>query len=726
MILPAETLYRGSRRAARGAPRDRTTRGALDALLMPRAIAVIGASRTPDTIGHQVVANLVEHGFTGSVYPVNPKATTIHGLRAYRAVELIPEPVDLAVIALPKELVLRAADDCGRAGVRGLVVLSAGFRETGVVGAAREDALLETARFYRMRVVGPNCLGVLNADPAYRMNATFAPAMPPFGRAALLSQSGAVGVSVLDYAQEYGIGIAQFVSVGNKGDVSGNDLLLQWEHDPAVEVILMYQENFGNPRRFLEIASRITRRKPIIVMKAGRSRVGARAAASHTGALAASDAVVDALLAQAGVLRASSTEELFDMAMAFGAQPLPRSRRAAVLTNSGGPGILAADAMAAAGLELTELEPATTARLEQLLPAEASVGNPVDVIASAQPSTYRAALEALLVDARVDAVLSIFVPPLGVRQEDVAEAIVAAARAYPAKPILAVLMGREGLPQGRAELHAEDIPAYVFPESAARALAALCRHHEWRDRAPDVPEPFPVDAAAAAAIVTRGAQNAHAMLPTADALALVEAYGIPVARARVARDPDAAVAAAAALGYPVALKVLSPDIVHKSDVGGVRTGLADADQLRAAYAAMDDEVRRRAPGAAIDGVLVQRMVPAGREMIAGITRDPLFGPLVMFGLGGVFVEAIGDVVFRLAPIGAHEARAMIDGIRAAPILGAVRGLPPADVDAIATVLRRLSQLAVELPDVAELDINPLIALPGGAIAADARVRIAAA
>ena len=414
---------------------------------------MIGASRLSETIGHQIFANLLRYGFTGAVYPVNPNATSIHSVRAYRDIGSIPEPVDLAVIVVPKDRVLGVAAACGQAAVRGLVVISAGFKEVGGAGVTRERDLLEIVRRYDMRMVGPNCMGVLNSDPAVSMNATFAPVMPPFGRAGFVSQSGALGVSVLDYAKEYGVGIAQFVSVGNKPDVSGNDVLLQWEHDPAIGVILMYVESFGNPRRFLETAGRITKHKPIIVVKSGRSAVGARAASSHTGALAASDASVDALLAQAGVLRATSIEEMFDMAMAFVGQPLPRSRRTAVLTNSGGPGILAADALEANGLELVELEPATIAKLKPLFPEEASIRNPLDMIASATAAHYRTALEAILADGNVDSALALFVPPLGVRQEDVAESIVAVAPRHAAKPVLAVLMGREGLPQGRAELH---------------------------------------------------------------------------------------------------------------------------------------------------------------------------------------------------------------------------------------------------------------------------------
>ncbi|HET7789442.1 MAG TPA: acetate--CoA ligase family protein [Gemmatimonadales bacterium] len=699
--------------------------GDLDCLLAPRAIAVIGASRSPNTIGHQILANLLRDGFTGPVYPVNPNAAAIHSIRAYPSVAALPDPVDLAVVVVPKEGVLEVAEECGVAGVRGLVVISAGFKEIGGEGVERERHLVEIVRRHKMRMVGPNCMGILNTDPAVSMNATFAPTMPPPGRAAFVSQSGALGVSVLDHAKEYGIGISQFVSVGNKPDVSGNDLLLHWEHDPNVGVILMYAENFGNPTRFREIASRITREKPIIAVKSGRSGVGARAARSHTGALAASDTAVEALLAQSGVLRAESVEELFDMAMAFSTpQALPRSRHTAVLTNAGGPSILATDALEHHGLEVAELSPDTVSTLQPLFPAEASIRNPLDMIASATPRHYRTALTGILADPHVDSAVAIFVPPLGVSQEEVAEAIASAAAEHPAKPVLAVLMGREGLPQGRAELHRAGIPAYVFPESAARALAALRRHREWRARPVSPAHQILVDRSGAEGIVAAAQKAGVQKLSELDALHLLEAYGIPAARARLARSPEDAVRAAAAVGYPVVLKIVSPDIIHKTDVGGVRVGLGTAVEVKTAWAEMMAAVESAEPDAEITGCLVQALVRGGREMIAGMTRDPAFGPLVMFGLGGVYVEALGDAVFRLAPLGSLDAHDMVHGIRGVAILHGIRGQPAADIAALADVLLRISQLATDLPGVAELDINPLLAFPDGVRAVDARVLLA--
>jgi acetyl coenzyme A synthetase (ADP forming)-like protein len=695
----------------------------LTPLLAPRTIAVIGASSRRGTMGHQIVENLVTCAFTGAVYPVNKAGSPVCAVPAFASVFAVPDAIDMAMIVVPKEHVVDVAEECGAKGVKGLIVISAGFRELGEEGAKRELALMEIVRRHGMRMIGPNCMGVINADPSSSMNATFVPAMPPFGHSAFVSQSGALGMSVLDYAREYGIGISQFVSVGNKPDISGNDLLLQWEHDPAVRVILMYMENFGNPRRFLEIASRISKTKPIIVVKSGRSQAGARAATSHTGALAADDVAVDALLTQAGVLRAGSIEELFDMAMAFGAHAMPKSRRTAVLTNAGGPGILAADAMEGCGLELAELGSATVDAIRPLFPAEASIRNPLDMIASATPSGYEAALTALLADPSVDAAVPIFVPPFGVRQEDVAQAIVTAAARHPAKPVLAVLMGREGLPLGRAELHEAGIPAYIFPESAARALLALNRHAEWATRPAGNPLPLEVDREAASAIVDQAVQERREKLTEMEALDLLRAYGVPTVESRLVPSGGDLTAAARAIGFPVAMKLVSADVTHKTDVGGVRLGIANEAELLQNHEELTRDVRARSAGASIDGVLLQRMVCGGRETIAGITRRAEFGPLIMFGLGGVFVEAIQDVVFRIAPIDPAQAMEMITSIRGVRVLTGLRGAPPCDLEAIAAVLRRVGQLAMDFPRIQELDVNPLMATEHGVVAVDARVRL---
>ena len=693
----------------------------LDAILRPRSIAVVGASRQLGSIGHEIVSNLLQHGFTGPVYPVNPRAGSVRSIKAYPSVASIPDPIDLAVIAVPKQLVVAAAEECGRKGIAGLVVISAGFREVGGAGAEREQDLLSVVRRHGMRLIGPNCLGVLNAEPAVSMNATFAPVMPPAGRVAFVSQSGALGLSVLDYAREYGIGIAQFVSIGNRPDVSSNDLLSYWEHDPCVDVILMYVETFGNPRRFLETAGRISKTKPIVVVKSGRSKSGARAASSHTGALAGSDRAVDALLAQAGVIRAETVEELFELAIALEARPLPRSRHTAVVTNAGGPGILAADALEARGLELPAFAPITESRLRLLLPEEASLRNPVDMIASATADAYREVLTAVLADPGIDSAIAIFVPPVVTKQRDVVDAITTASAGKKGKPVLAVLMGREGLPEGRADLREAGIPAYIFPESAARALAIMARQRDWAARPAQAHELLPVDHDLSARLMREARESGRRLLTGETPLALLRSYGIPSVAGGVARDAAGAVAIADEVGYPVALKVASEQISHKSDIGGVRVGVGTPEDVREAFDEIVRNALRIAPRDAIDGVLVQRMAAPGRELIVGIARDPSFGPLIMFGLGGVLAEALQDVVFRLAPLTRWDAAEMCRTIRGATLLQAFRGAPPVDFRALEDVLLRVSQLACAFPGIEELDLNPLLVSEAGAVAVDARI-----
>ncbi|MGD2067351.1 MAG: acetate--CoA ligase family protein [Gemmatimonadota bacterium] len=695
----------------------------LDRLFRPRSIAVVGASRRKGTIGWQILHNLLTHGYQGVVYPVNPNARAIHSIPAFPSVEAIPDEVDLAVLVVPKQHVLAVVDDCGRKGVKSLVVITAGFKEVGGDGVEREKALMRMVRSYGMRLVGPNCMGVLNTGFDTSMNATFAPTMPPQGPSSFMSQSGALGVTILDYAAEFGIGIHHFVSVGNKPDVSGNDLLEYWEDDPDTRVILMYLESFGNPRRFTRIARRVTRKKPIVVVKSGRTSAGARAASSHTGALAGgADVATDALLAQCGVLRADSVEHLFDLAMALEEQPVPRGNRVAIITNAGGPGIIIADACESAGLDVVELSPATQDRLNEVFPAEASVRNPVDMIASATSESYRVALDLVLCDDAVDAAIAAFVPPLGIRQVDVASAIVAAQEEHGDKPVLAVLMGREGLPEGRAELHDAGIPAYSFPESAAAALAGLCRYRRWLERPVQDPTVFEVDRARVRAILDGAVAEGRHRLLEPEALEVFQAYGIPVVEHRLVHDEEAAAAAAAEIGYPVVLKAVSPDIVHKSDVGVVKLDVRDEAGLRDAY--------REATGAADDagadlrGVLIGSFQTGGKETIVGMTTDPSFGPLLMFGLGGVYVEALRDVAFRVQPVSEIDAREMIHSIRASELLEGVRGEPAVDVEQLVEVVQRISQLVGEHHRIHELDVNPFLARPDGGVALDARIQLA--
>jgi acetyl coenzyme A synthetase (ADP forming)-like protein len=693
----------------------------LDAIFRPHSIAVIGASRRPNTIGYQIIDNLLRHGYTGVLYPVNPGAAAVHSVPAYPTVTAIPGEVDLAVVVVPKERVLDVVDDCVAKGVKALVVISAGFKEVGGEGVEREAALAERARAAGIRLVGPNCMGVLNSEPAFAMNATFAPTMPPIGPMSFMSQSGAMGVTILDYAAEYGIGIHHFVSVGNKADVSGNDLVDYWERDDATKVILMYLENFGNPRRFTGLARRVTRTKPIVVVKSGRTQAGARAAVSHTGALASVDVTIDALLAQCGVLRAESVQELFDIAMAFENQPIPKGNRVAIITNAGGPGIMIADACESAGLDVVELSADTQAALRAIFPAEASVRNPVDMIASATSESYRMALQHVLADPGVDAAIAAFVPPLGVRQVDVASAIVDACSSQTEKPVLAVLMGRQGFPEGRAELHEAGIPAYTFPESAARALDAMVRYRRWLDRPVQEPTRFDVDDETVQSILDCARAEGREALKEHEALALLQAYGVQVVAHGFATTLDEAREVARSCGYPVVLKAVAPGVVHKSDVGAVRVDVRSQRELDEAFG---DLVRTIGEASLdLDGILVERFASGGRETIIGVSTDPAIGPILMFGLGGIYVEALGDVSFRLAPVSRVDAEEMLSSIRGSRLLDSIRGEAGVDRGAVLDALQRISQLVVDHPEIVELDVNPFLAFPSGGLAVDCRVRL---
>lgn len=695
-----------------------------DSILRPHSIAIIGASRHPNTIGYQILDNLIRYGFNGPLYPVNPKAAVVHSMRAYPSVTAIPDPVELAVIVVPKDLVLGVAEECGRKGVKGLVVITAGFAEVGGEGIEREKRLLEVVRRYGMRMVGPNCMGVLNSAPDISMNATFAPTMPPYGPVGFISQSGAMGLSILDYAEELGIGIHQFVSVGNKADVSGNDLLLYWADDPEIRVILMYLESFGNARRFYQIARQLTRRKPIFVVKAGRTAAGARAASSHTAALAGTDLAADALMEQCGVLRAQTVEELFDYAMAFPRLPLPKGDRVAIISNAGGPGIILADACESLGLRVAELAPETQAAIRAQVPEEAAVRNPVDLIASATAQTFGNVVGLVLRDPNIDAVIvSVAPPPLKGQAGDVAEAIVQATAARRDIPVMAVLLGRQGVSAGMRNLLRAGMPGYIFPESAARALAAMNRYRKWLERPEGTELRFPADAARVVEIIGRARGEGREKLSETEALEVLDAYGIPTVPWRQVGSEDEAVAAARDLGHPVVLKVISRSIIHKSDVGGVVVGLGSERDVRDGYRRMLQRVTERA-GISPEAVLVQRMIPGGRETIIGSARDLRAGPLIMFGLGGVAVEVLKDVVFRVHPLTDVDAREMVRAIRGYPLLEGMRGEPAVDMVALEEILQRVSQLVGEHEAILDMDINPLVTFPDRVLALDARFRIA--
>jgi acetyl coenzyme A synthetase (ADP forming)-like protein len=699
----------------KAAARSRTAASAsMRPFFEPRVAAVVGANRERGRIGSEILHNLLDAGFTGAVIPVHPDAAEIAGLPAYARVTDIPGPVDLAVIVVPAARVLATVDECIAKQVRAICVISAGFSESGAEGREREAALLERIRRAGCRLIGPNCMGLLNTDPAVRLNATFSPTYPPAGNVAMSSQSGALGLAILDYAKQLGIGISSFVSVGNKADVSGNDLIQYWAEDPRTSVILLYLESFGNPKNFSEIARRVARTKPIVAVKAGRSTAGSRAAASHTGALATSDTVVDALFRQAGVIRTERLEELFDVAALLSQQPVPRGPRVAILTNAGGPGILAADACEANGLELPALGESTRAELRSFLPAAASVGNPVDMLASAPPEHYRRALAAILRDERVDSVMTIFIPPLVTEPGAVATAIAEGSREAGDKPVLGVFMRSEGAPAALAP-----IPSYAFPESAALALARVAHYGQWRRTPPgERPVLDRVDRAAVRDIVQKVLDRGGGWALPDEAAALLQGVGIDTARSRVAGTEAAAVDAAAAVGYPVALKALGPTLLHKTERNAVALNLTGETALRAAY----DDFRTRF-GGEMTSVLVQQMVPRGTEMIVGALQDPLFGPLIACGTGGVLVDLLADTVFRLHPLTVSDATEMIASVRGARLLRGYRGAPPADVAALENVLLRTSELVSIAPAIQELDLNPVIVLATGACVADVRIRI---
>ncbi|HEY7455239.1 MAG TPA: GNAT family N-acetyltransferase [Thermoleophilaceae bacterium] len=682
--------------------------------LEPASIAVVGVSRRAGSVGAQTLANVLSE-FDGPVYPVNHHGHRVQGMRTYRSVADLPETPELVVVATPADQVVKVARECALVGVPALLVLSAGFAEAGREGARRQDALVATCRAAGMRLVGPNCLGVIGR--AGRVNATFAPQPPPRGRVGLLSQSGGVGLALMEQANALGLGLSSFVSIGNRPDVSANDVLEFWEDDPETEVVLLYLESFGNPRNFARIAQRLSAKKPVIAVHAGRSSAGARAAASHTGAaIAGSGAGVDALLEYAGVVRADTLGELFDAAALAAAQPLPQGRRVAVVTNAGGPAILCADACHAAGLELPELSRKLRRKLARGLPPHAATANPVDMLAGAGPTEFQEAVATLASSGEVDAVIAIFVPALAAGVDEV-DAAVARGAGEAAAPVLFTTFGP---PDGDRD--GTWPPRFSYPENAARALASLARHAEWR-REPrgELPRLDGVRRAEAAELVAAAVADGGRWLTDEEALRLLACWGIPLVEQRIAPGPTAAGRAAAELGGPVALKASGSGILHKTELGAVELGLTG--EASVARAAQRMSRRLRAVGIAPERFVVQRQLSAGVEMLAGIASDPLLGPLVACGAGGTAVEVLGDVAVRLAPLTDRDAAQMVRSLDTFPLLDGFRGAPRADVPALEELLLRLGALAEAHPEVAELDCNPVVVAPRGATVLDARVRV---
>lgn len=701
------------RAASRIAERNRIAATAsMQTIFSPRSVAVVGASRRRGNLGAEALNNLVTSGFTGEIFPINPTTATLQGLRCYPSILDVDAEIDLALIAVPAVEVERVIDDCIAKHVRSLVVISAGFSEIGDEGRVMEQRVVDKIRSAGIRMVGPNCMGVLNTDPEVRLHGTFAAAFPPPGNVAMSTQSGALGLAILDYAKSLDIGFSTFISVGNKADVSGNDLIQYWAGDERTDVILLYLESFGNPRRFSRIAPLVSRRKPIVAVKSGRSISGARAAASHTGALAASDAVVDALFRQSGVIRTDSLEEMFDVAALLSKQPLPRGTRVGIVTNAGGPAILAADACEARGLTVAEISAETRAALREFLPPTASVSNPVDMIASATPEHYRRAIEAIVADPSVDALLVIYIPVLREHLEHVATVI---RQVRSDKTIVSTFLQSETLPVSLGH-----IPSFPFPERAVAALARAASYGTWRARPAGTPVHFDdIDLVSLRRVVDAALVRGGQWLQSHEIDVVLDATRLPRARSHVCTTALYAAAAAEATGFPVAMKSFGREIVHKSDVGGVVLGLRDTRAVREAFFEMREHL-----GEKLEGVIVQEMITEGVEVVIGMSRQPGFGPVIAFGSGGTLVEWLRDISLRIPPLNDVDIDDLISETRCHRLLSGFRGGSPSDVGKLREILGRLSALVEICPEIAELDLNPVKAGPERAVIVDARIRVA--
>jgi acetyltransferase len=660
----------------------------LQALFRPKSVAIIGASRTPGKVGHIVTKNMIESGFEGGIHPINPRAEEILGLKCYASILDVPESVDLAVIAIPAKYVLQAAEECGRKGVKGLIVISAGFKEVGHEGAILEKELVEIGSKYDMRIQGPNCLGLI--DTGTPVNLSFAAGMPKKGKIGFISQSGALGTAVLDWVLQEEIGFHSFVSLGNKADLDEVDFIEAMGEEDQVSVILLYLESIEKGRRFLEVASRVVEEKPVVILKGGTSAAGARAAGSHTGALVGSFLAYKTAFDKAGVILAENIEELFNFGLAFTEQPIPKSEGIAIVTNAGGPGILATDLSEKLGLRLAALSSETHNQLREKLPPAAAIGNPVDVLGDAKADRYRYATEMVLKDGPVNAVVVILTPQAMTESVATAQAIVEISEQNSGKPLVAVFMGD-------------------FPDDAIRTISALYTYARFLKEPENPPVRFrDVNPQRVREILDSVRKNRRVVLLSDEAADVVEAYGIQAPESRVAKTAEEAAEYAEELGFPVVLRVVSPDILHKTDVGGVVLNLKTPTEVRNAYDGILTGVARFMPRARIHGVMVYHMVPKGREMIIGMSHDVQFGPLVMFGLGGIYVNFLKDVSFRLAPLSEPEAREMMEETKAYALLKGIRGEPPSDTEALKNTILRVGQLVWDFPEIVEMDINPVI------------------
>jgi acetyl coenzyme A synthetase (ADP forming)-like protein len=681
----------------------------LESIFRPRSIAVIGASRRKESIGHVILHNLLTAEFNGKVFPVNPTTSVIHSIKAYSTILDVPDAVDLAIIIIAKEHVKHAVQQCGEKGVKGIILISAGFSEVGAEGKDRELEVVKICREYHMRLIGPNCFGVVNTDPEVTLNATFSKLFPKAGNVGFITQSGSMGEAIMSHAKELGIGFSVMASIGNKADISSNDILEYLKNDPRTDIILMYLENFGNPRNFTQIAREVSLVKPIVAVKSGRTRLGSKAVSSHTGSLGDLDVGVDAIFGQTGVMRVDTVEELFDVAAALSIQPIPKGNRVAVITNAGGPGILATDALINSGMEMPDLTPETVTELKKFCPAEASFSNPMDMVAGAGAKEYKMTLETIKKDERFDIILPIFVPPVICDQLEVAQHIVEAL-ADTEKPVYACLLGSGESTIGIEYLKKNGIPVYIFPEAIAKTLATIYGHKKWLSRPQGKTRTFEVNKNRVKEIIKKSITGTAGSIVGEEALEILLAYGIQVAGYRYANSAEEAAAIAKDISYPVVMKIASPAVLHKTEAGGVIVDLRSDAEVQKAFKELKNRAGTLKKGE-LFSVAIQQMVSGAVETIIGMTTDPSFGPLMMFGLGGIYVEVMKDVAFRINPLTDQDAKDMIKSIRSYPLLTGFRGAPPVHLEYVEETLLRLSQLVKDFDCFFEIDVNPFIVSP---------------
>ena len=696
----------------------------LDKIMKPKSVAVIGASTKPKTIGSEIMQRLRDYKFNGKIYPVNPKGGMIEGFQAYTSINEVPGEVDLAVIVVNAKFVLDTIDQCHKKGIKGLCIITAGFKETGKEGAELEKQLLQKVRDYGMRCVGPNCLGVLNTNDNVKMDATFAESLPVKGDIGFVSQSGALGGGILNILKDLNLGFAQFVSIGNQADINAETMLEYWENDDDVKQILLYMESIQNPQNFRKLASRITKKKPILALKAGRSAAGASAASSHTGSLAGADKAAAALLKQSGVIREFSLKNLFANAKAFSNCPIPKGNRVAIITNSGGPGIMATDAVCESGMQMAKITDETKEKLRSFLPSAASVKNPIDMIASAPIEHYKQTLETVLQDENVDMIAVIYLPFLGLKDIDVAQALMEIKAKNPQKPIIGVFMTTSDFFVKISNMEV-NMPFYMYAEEAAEAMTRLDQQRQWMEKPQGKIPTYNVDKAKVETIIKNSLKEGRAQLTTLESIDVLEAYGIRACKYGLATNEEEVAKLGNEIGYPVVMKMTSKTTSHKTDVGGVVVNIKDEAQLRNEYKALLQRLEAKGLLDGLEGVIIQEMVKGSREMVCGIATDPQYGPMMMFGLGGVFVEVMKDVTFRIAPLTDDDAMEMIKSVKAYKLLQGARGTTPAQIGQIQETLLRLSQLVNDFKFIDELDINPLLISEktGEGIAVDGRIKV---